>query len=353
VRRQLGQSPRGCAPCDEGLLAAAREPAQAKPRTPGPAVRPPRLDLTAVARGGRGWWCGPERAGGAGGAAPSRLRAREEELVRLMRAVVAHRGGGTSSPEQLVKDLIVAEKGPAGPSGGGGGPRLLRVDGLETERRAGDAEAALRFLFRGLAVPRHGVAVFPGAAAGLDGGGARAGCAFVAVEGADDALAALNRAALRGVAASESSLDELCAARLVVAAAAATATPRLRQAAADGHGLLAALHDPGPAPSSRGPGSGGNGNGGWAGPAAAAGAEQKVGQRRGRLASAGSEPGGGWSRPGRVLLLQLGAPRAGPAVGWHGPWSGLPVPPRGAGPGHRPSTVPTAAPAAGGMEPAA
>ena len=62
VRRQLGQSPRGCAPCDEGLLAAAREPAQAQPRPPGPAARP---------RGAGGG--GGAARGGRAGAAGRRL----------------------------------------------------------------------------------------------------------------------------------------------------------------------------------------------------------------------------------------------------------------------------------------
>jgi hypothetical protein len=114
VRWQLCQCPRGCSPCDEGLLAAARDLAQAPPRPQGQAMQPPRLDLTAIARGGRGW-CGSERAAYCGGGgAPSRVRAREEELVRLLRAVMAR----ASSPAQLVKDLIAcksdSDKGPPG-----------------------------------------------------------------------------------------------------------------------------------------------------------------------------------------------------------------------------------------------
>jgi hypothetical protein len=88
-------------------------------------------------------------------------------------------------------------------------------------------EADVRFLFRGLAVPRDGVLVLPGA-----------GRAFVAVEGQEDALAALDRAALRGLVACESSLEELAAARL--ASEAARAPPSSLRAAISRDGLLSA-----------------------------------------------------------------------------------------------------------------
>ena len=250
IRRQLGRSFRACTPRDAGLVAAARARAHSlhRPRPP-PACMPkiPVVDLTEVVR------CGG-RPGSEAPVGSARVVAGpgEQELVRSMRAVLACRGGA-ASPHRLVKDLVRSEleteraparlftlsaaatpaKLPGGHGADGGGvaaaakaaaaaaaaARILRLDRLANTMgsRPGDAEADLLFLFRGLAVPRHGVLVLPGA-----------GRAFVVVEGEDDALAALNRAALVGLAVTESSLEELAAAVL-----ANDASPAALRAVAD------------------------------------------------------------------------------------------------------------------------
>jgi hypothetical protein len=126
-----------------------------------------------------------------------------------------------------VADLLRA---PAAP--GEAKAAVVRLSAARGAAAALASEDALRYALRDLAVAPGGVLLYrggPGAA-----GAARDDAAFVVLEAPGDAAVALARAALLGLRARASSLDELAAAHLVHTAAAAPRAARGARAAEAG-----------------------------------------------------------------------------------------------------------------------